>query len=80
MLGVSLRDQIRNVEIRKEPELPTRVSSEKEWTLGSQGAGMAAPSLVLIKMEAGRAFQILAVRIRNVDAKRFVRVRGISTT
>ncbi|CAH2239503.1 jg21510 [Pararge aegeria aegeria] len=32
------------------------------------------------KTEAGRAFQILAVRIRNEDAKRFVRVRGISTT
>ncbi|CAH2262338.1 jg26876 [Pararge aegeria aegeria] len=31
-------------------------------------------------MEAGRAFQILAVRISNEDAKRFVRVRGISTT
>ncbi|CAH2243234.1 jg14532 [Pararge aegeria aegeria] len=31
-------------------------------------------------MEAGRAFQILAVRIRNEDAKRFVRVSGISTT
>ncbi|CAH2217811.1 jg22776, partial [Pararge aegeria aegeria] len=34
---------------------------------------------VLGKIEAGRAFQILAVRIRNVDAKRLVRVRGIST-
>ncbi|CAH2210866.1 jg5573 [Pararge aegeria aegeria] len=32
---------------------------------------------VLGKMEAGRAFQILAVRIRNEDAKRFVRLRGI---
>ncbi|CAH2268534.1 jg26426 [Pararge aegeria aegeria] len=32
---------------------------------------------VLEKMEAGRAFQILAVRIRNEDAKRFVRVRVI---
>ncbi|CAH2226499.1 jg25836, partial [Pararge aegeria aegeria] len=31
------------------------------------------------KMEAGRAFQILAVRMRNEDAKR-VRVHGISTT
>ncbi|CAH2267707.1 jg14156 [Pararge aegeria aegeria] len=28
---------------------------------------------VLGKMEAGRAFQILEVRIRNQDAKRFVR-------
>ncbi|CAH2209542.1 jg1457 [Pararge aegeria aegeria] len=28
------------------------------------------------QMEAGRAFQILAVRIRNEVAKRFVRVRG----
>ncbi|CAH2230411.1 jg1914 [Pararge aegeria aegeria] len=28
-------------------------------------------------MEAGRAFQILAVRIRDEDAKRFVRVREI---
>ncbi|CAH2269951.1 jg24545 [Pararge aegeria aegeria] len=30
------------------------------------------------KMEAGRAFQILAVQFRNEDVKRFVRVRGIS--
>ncbi|CAH2265172.1 jg16828 [Pararge aegeria aegeria] len=28
-------------------------------------------------MEAGRTFQILAVRIRNEDAKRFLRVRYI---
>ncbi|CAH2233525.1 jg10807 [Pararge aegeria aegeria] len=35
---------------------------------------------VLGKMEAGRAFQNLAVRIRNEDAKRFVCVHGISTT
>ncbi|CAH2243982.1 jg25394 [Pararge aegeria aegeria] len=31
-------------------------------------------------MEDGRAFQILAGRIRSEDAKRFVRVRGVSTT
>ncbi|CAH2244464.1 jg15943 [Pararge aegeria aegeria] len=39
-------------------------------------------SLILLemgKMEAGRVFQILAVRIRNEDAKRFVCVRGILT-
>ncbi|CAH2211210.1 jg22539 [Pararge aegeria aegeria] len=31
-------------------------------------------------MEARRAFQILAVRIRNEDAKKIVRVHGISST
>ncbi|CAH2217759.1 jg25722 [Pararge aegeria aegeria] len=57
MLGVSLRDQFRNVEIRRRTrvtDIAQRVatevalgrahSSEKRWTLGSQGAGMAAPN------------------------------------
>ncbi|CAH2236629.1 jg16468 [Pararge aegeria aegeria] len=35
---------------------------------------------VLGKIEAGKTFQILAVRIRNGDAKRFVRLHSISTT
>ncbi|CAH2241791.1 jg16353 [Pararge aegeria aegeria] len=60
MLGVSLRDQIRNVEIRRRTEVTdiaqrvtklrwqwarhiVRTCSEKGWTLGSQGAEMAAP-------------------------------------
>ncbi|CAH2217126.1 jg1384, partial [Pararge aegeria aegeria] len=55
MLGVSLSDQIRNVEIRRRTrvtDIAQQVaklvsmgeahSSEAGWTLGSQGAGLAA--------------------------------------
>ncbi|CAH2233008.1 jg697 [Pararge aegeria aegeria] len=50
MLGVSLRDRISNLEIRSSASRETEValgrahSSEKGWTLGSQGAEMAAPN------------------------------------
>ncbi|CAH2232417.1 jg19352 [Pararge aegeria aegeria] len=56
MLGVSLRDKIRNVEIRRrtrvtdiaqqvenEEAMGGAHSSEEGWTLESQGAGMVAP-------------------------------------
>ncbi|CAH2246586.1 jg8090 [Pararge aegeria aegeria] len=46
MLGVSLRDKIRNVEIRRrkaEVAMGGAHSSKEGWTLGSQGAGMSAP-------------------------------------
>ncbi|CAH2248142.1 jg17928 [Pararge aegeria aegeria] len=54
ILGVSLPDQIRNVEIRRkisyrhsssnrEAEVAMGGVHSKGWTLGSQGAGMAAP-------------------------------------
>ncbi|CAH2236174.1 jg1403 [Pararge aegeria aegeria] len=52
----------------------------KRFTSNFLVALLARLAWALGKMEAGRAFQILAVRIRNEDAKRFVRVRGISTT
>ncbi|CAH2236895.1 jg20304 [Pararge aegeria aegeria] len=54
ILGVSLRDQIRNVENQNNRHSTTRRkaevamgrahSSEKGWTLRSQGAGLAAPN------------------------------------
>ncbi|CAH2234932.1 jg10416 [Pararge aegeria aegeria] len=46
-LGVSLRDRIRNVEVRRRTrvtDIDNAHSWEKGWTLGSQGAGMAAPN------------------------------------
>ncbi|CAH2242318.1 jg25232 [Pararge aegeria aegeria] len=46
----------------------------------TEDAALYIHSPVLEKMRVGRALQIFAVRIRNEDAKRFVRVRGISTT
>ncbi|CAH2237631.1 jg18856 [Pararge aegeria aegeria] len=60
MLGVYLRDGIRNVEIRSRTrvtDIAQRVdevamgrahSSEKGWTLGSQRAGIAAPNWLLL--------------------------------
>ncbi|CAH2261623.1 jg13677 [Pararge aegeria aegeria] len=53
LCGVSLRDRIRNVEIRRRTrvtDIAQRIAAmgrahslEKGWTLGSQGAGVAAP-------------------------------------
>ncbi|CAH2241153.1 jg11603 [Pararge aegeria aegeria] len=71
MLGLSLRQQISNVEIRRRKNQSYRHgstsresevamggvhSSEKGWTLGSQGARMAAPPLDIKNILRWRIF------------------------